>query len=474
VIPTRIPGTASVVAGLVAFAVAALTVCRVLTPDGYLSLYSGRFIDEHGIPHHDPFTAAGAGRTWIDQQWLVHRVAFGLWQMGGYRAIGLACAVAYGFSIALLALAIRRRGIASGPALVAVAPAAVVILTHVQIWPEAFALPLFMGVLLILLEQERMPRMSRHALWVLPILVVWANVHGSVLLGAALASGYAGWRMARDRVSRTAVTLLVAAPASILATPYGWDTAIYYRSVLGSSAIRHEVPIWRHASISDFYSLEFFVLIAVTAAVLGVAARRGHRPDRLVLVLALVLLAAGIDAVRDQTWFCFPQAVLLAGGLGAAWSRSVLTEGGWRLLAVLSVLAASAAVVVQLRTEDRYYERLAPTGATRVIARYAAAHPTGRVLADFSTADALLWHEPRLAGRVAFDTRLEIFQPAQVRRWLRFNDASPGWQSFAAGYALVAASGHIHGHLVRAVRSDRGLVILYDRGNDIVAARRSP
>jgi hypothetical protein len=34
-----LPGTAVIGSGLAAFSVAAVTVCRVLTPDSYLSLY---------------------------------------------------------------------------------------------------------------------------------------------------------------------------------------------------------------------------------------------------------------------------------------------------------------------------------------------------------------------------------------------------------------------------------------------------
>ena len=456
--------------GLVALAIAALTVCRVLTPDSYLSLYAGRYIDQHGIPHHDPFTVAGHGRVWIDQQWLFHLVAYDLWRVDGYRAVGLASALAYATAIALLVVAIRRRGVSTGPAMVAVAPAAIVLLTHVQIWAEVAALPLFMATVVVLLGQSPVTRLTPAALWSLPILALWANVHGSVLLGAALVAAYATWRLVRDGRSWIAGALIVGAAACVLITPYGWEIEGYYRSVLGSSAIRQELPIWNHATLSDFYSRELFLLVAISIGFLVAARRKGRLIDPVIVAGALVLMIAGLESVRNQTWFCFGQAILLADCIGALWSRRLLTPGGWRLLGVLSVVAAVGAVVAQQRTGDAFYERLAPMGALPVIAHSAEADGHATILADFTTSNPLLWHYPSLAGRVAFDTRIEVFDPAEARRWLRFNEAKPGWRRLAAEYRLVAASGHVHLALVDAIRSDPVLRTLYYRDNDVVAS----
>ena len=70
-----------------AFTGVALTTARLLTPDAYLDLYSGRWIAAHGLPRHDPFTAEGHGRAWIDQQWLSHLIYYRMWQLGGYPLV---------------------------------------------------------------------------------------------------------------------------------------------------------------------------------------------------------------------------------------------------------------------------------------------------------------------------------------------------------------------------------------------------
>src|ERR1700722_10653094 len=57
------------VGSLAVFAPAQHVVSRMLS-DGYMTLYAGRWIASHGIPHQEVFTTAAQGRPWIDQQWL--------------------------------------------------------------------------------------------------------------------------------------------------------------------------------------------------------------------------------------------------------------------------------------------------------------------------------------------------------------------------------------------------------------------
>jgi hypothetical protein len=53
---------------------------------------------------------------------------------------------------------------------------------------QSFAYPLFAAFLLLLLDDARAP--GRRVLLALPLLVLWANIHGSVVLGAALTALY--------------------------------------------------------------------------------------------------------------------------------------------------------------------------------------------------------------------------------------------------------------------------------------------
>ena len=112
---------------------------------------------------------------------------------------------------------------------------------------QVFALPLFVGLVWLLASETRRP--SRRVYLALPILVVWANLHGSVALGAMLTMLYAGDRARLDpRAARSDEmrSLFVLAPLAVLATPYGpVDTARYYRLLLVDPPFADRVTEWQ-------------------------------------------------------------------------------------------------------------------------------------------------------------------------------------------------------------------------------------
>ncbi len=87
---------------------------------------------------------------------------------------------------------------------------------------QTAALPLFAGVLWLLVDASRRG-IRRRTLLVLPLLVVWANLHGSVVLGAGLTVllgvDRARPRRGASRGSRSPSSSL--APLCVLASPYG-------------------------------------------------------------------------------------------------------------------------------------------------------------------------------------------------------------------------------------------------------------
>ena len=124
---------------------------------------------------------------------------------------------------------------------------------------------------------------SRRVYLVLPLLVLWANIHGSVVLGAALVRAVRA-SILRSAPPVTAVRLgawlpraaaLVLAPwLCVLASPYGLALRGYYRSVLGNhgrTRARLERMGGQHAARPQPF---FFALL------LGGGSRRGCRPAR--------------------------------------------------------------------------------------------------------------------------------------------------------------------------------------------------
>jgi len=290
----------------------------------------------------------------------------------------------------------------------------------------------------------------------LALLVVWANLHGSVLVGSLLL-GAACVRQVRF------LPWAVAALAAPLATPYGWSIVHYYSSVLGNSALQRFASEWKPASADPVAAVGFFALVVVVAYVLAAGWRQGVRPPAPLLVVTVVLMAAGFAELRWETWAAFPAAVLATDVLNR-YQRGTAEPRRGRLIGAFITLAAAGGVAALATESPSSFEQTLPSRAMTAGARYADEHPGARILADDDSADGLLWRHPELEGRVAFDDRLEIYPAAAVNAWA---DWILGKRPPPAGYVVLVASSSNRA-LVRSLRTMR---VLY-AGKDGVAARR--
>ena len=314
--------------------------------------------------------------------------------------------------------------------------------SNTQLRAQTFAYVLFALTLLLLLGDDRAP--SRRVYLTLPLLVVWANVHGSVLLGAALVALYgaisalpaAGGRRPASRLPRAAALVLLPW-ACVLASPYGLALPGYYRRVLGNSAIRRAADEWGRSTLGD--QPVFFVLLAVAIVVAAVAARRGFRP---LFPLAVIASTAvfGLIAVRNVVWFALAIAAILPSLLDVAWpsrgaprSRNFnLLVAGFGLVFVLGV-AAWVGAKANSWVAQKYPPRLAAA-----VSGAASADPHARILADEAWADWLLYEDPSLAGRIAYDIRYELLREGELDRILAFQkERGPHWQTVASLFPLL-------------------------------------
>jgi hypothetical protein len=319
-IPTRRQAGFATLVGLTTLAAMAITNARVLASDTFFSLYSGRVIANRGLPHVDTLTVAGQGRRWIDQQWLAHLIFFEVFRLGGYPLVGLLSAMLIAAAFAGFAWFLLELGTSPVRTTLWSIIAFFVCQPNTATRAQSFAYPLFVATLCVILLDERKPRWSWYVGSTVPLLVVWANLHGSVMLGAPLVVGYCLTRVLRSSrikdwgtAGRYAATAVVAGIAPFV-TPYGEAIYRYYLSVLSDPALKAASAEW-HMTTLALSNIQFIMLTALLVIFGGMGLRRGYRPSPVLVAFTFVLMAAAIDSVRNQAWSAFPAVILVTGAL---------------------------------------------------------------------------------------------------------------------------------------------------------------
>jgi hypothetical protein len=256
------------------------------------------------LVHSVPFATAPTS-GWVNAPVLGELLFHWLWALLGDRGLVLAQVVGVLVAFGALVRGLRREA-ADGPPV-----AAVLFFVLVGSLPavlvarnQLFSLALFPLLLLLLERETREP--SRRIWLAVPLLVLWANLHGAVMVGYALLAVYivvARWRM---------FPVLLAATLALCATPELWHTPRYYASVADNEAAKLGVGLWSPLGTSP--SDVLFVIAAVTLLVIAVSpgTRRWH-PWEAVAVVGLA--AASVHAARLGTWLLFVAAYPAARSL---------------------------------------------------------------------------------------------------------------------------------------------------------------
>jgi hypothetical protein len=401
----------------------------MVVPDTWLALVDGRLIAEHGLPHVDQLTAWTAGAHWVDQQWLGQLGFYELARAGGIKLCVAAALALDGLALAGAAVAARRLGAStSSVALGALIPI-VVGPWLLQARTQSLALPLFVAVYALVAADAHRP--SRRVYAAIPLLVLWANVHGSASLGAALLLLYGVLELVHRRPR--GLILALAAPAALVCSPYGFDLVGYYHTMLISSPLGQYVLEWGPTHL-DLGTAPFFALAFLSVFLLARHGQAVSLFERLALPLFVLL---GLLAARNTIWLGLACAVSAPTLFDRALGPSLtLTRGMRRLNAILSASAVACAAVVIAVLLTRPVSVLLPNWPSAgAAALAAAAGPRAHVLADDAHSDWLLWEQPQLTGRLAYDVRFELFTSQQLGRLQAFrNGLAPG---VASGYRVL-------------------------------------
>ncbi len=347
----------------------ALAVYRSPERDFWFHLGAGRWILGHGLPSSEPWCLSGAGqRPWLSE-WLFHVALYVVRSWGGDSWIGVWRAW---WAAATLVLSFRiARTVGAGPwtALLLTPLALAVTRERQTARPEQLTLAFVLLEVSCFEAARRAPRDRTLAL--LPLQVLWANLHPGWVLGPAIAWVYASaaWLEGRARgsdrgprpagaVADPATTgrsrakswalLGVALLAASGLTPRPLDTFTLWavrdvqadpvRSVIG------ELRPWSWALDGAGAFTAFCLLVGLGIALGGV---RAWKASPALAVLAAAAVALGLLVFRMRALAVMLALPVLALGLERNPPGRGLRLG--RALAALAALIGAAWLFVERR-----------------------------------------------------------------------------------------------------------------------------
>ncbi len=361
-------------AAILLFGLLGMTARSATDPDLWWHLRTGQWIVETGhVPHSDPFSFTRAGSAWVSHEWLSDLIFYELWKHGGPAALIVFSAVVttLGFMLLYLRCPGKRYWAAAATALGAVAAA-----PSFGVRPQMFTFT-FGSLLLWLLERADPERAAiEHSafehgdarpellFWILPLFLLWLNLHAGFALGPALlfaygvgllletALGNTPWREARPILVRV-LLLLLACVALVPLNPSGVALYRYPLDTLRSHGMRSIIGEWFSP---DFHQTLYRPLLLVWLLLLTALATYRSRPKARILLPLLLTVFAALDAVRHIPIFVLLAMPVIASALPARASFSLSPRalspsrpGSARLRplfsAVVIILIAAMAIV---------------------------------------------------------------------------------------------------------------------------------
>lgn len=380
-------------------------------PDSYSHIEVGRWIIAHGtLPASDPFSFSKHGAPWITFEWLSQVVYAGAYALSGWPGVVVVAAAATALAFGLFTFFLLRE-LSPSLTLLMVVAAVILVAPHMLARPHVLVLPVMViwaGALVRCMDRGGPP-----PYWALPLLVLWANLHGSVVLALGLIGPAVIEALLREGRSEWPRAILRWLPFTALAlaasclTPHGPEPLLMPLTTLGLGPALAWISEWRPQDFSHVGGFELLLLGGIFALARGVT---------LPVVRALVvigLLHFALAQMRNADLLAMLGPLYLAAPLGRKYGGpaaddTAVSSRGLTLAGLGALIAMSGAALAR---DVRPAPSITPEAAIAE-ARLAKAGP---VLNDYGFGGYLIF-----AGIPTFiDGRGELFGGPFIDRYNR-------------------------------------------------------
>lgn len=295
-------------------------------PGTFWHTTTGELILKDGFIRHDPYTFTFAGTWWVPHQWLgevgmalAHRV-------GGFDTQLLGAVTILAAAFAFLAARLLRTGlhpIAVAALLMAGLAGAG---SHFHVRPHVVTIASLAVTAGLLADFDLGQIPLRRLIWLLPLFVLWTNIHGGLLGGfgtvvIAVGGWIVFWRLGRPspveswRSAGLLVMLAVGCGLTAFVNPYGVDMLRAWQVIMGAPELTQIIKEHRPLDVTEPYAWPVLVLAAIYLFVLfGVK----PRDVRVTWLLPLVWLEQSFERCRHVALF----VVVALPAIAAMWQST--------------------------------------------------------------------------------------------------------------------------------------------------------
>jgi hypothetical protein len=462
----------------------------LLDGDAGWHIRTGEYILATGhVPHHDLFSFTKPNAPWFAWEWLtdvlfafVHRH----WALEGIVLLA-GCVVAL-YGLVLLRHMMWRQVnmfIALGIGLLAIGASSI----HFLARPHIFTL-LLLAVGCWVVEADR--RRPSRAVWLLvPMVVVWTNLHGGflaflVFLGI-LVAGSAVEALLGDRGrwkdTRRYGWLCALCAAASLVNPYGIQLHVHIVEYLRSTWIRNVVeefqaPNFRSENLFQFEILLFLGLIAAAYLL------KRRRITEALWIVAFAHMA--LNSVRHVPIFAAVAAPIIAAeasGWWSAWSSGRPAGSYFRIFDQMaadlapafrrsSVWCVLGVALIVLFGDSAQWPKDFPKVAfpVKMVHAHADLIASSRIFTVDQWADYLTYSfYPR--QKVFVDGRSDFFGPKIGNQYLRALQANYDWRAILNEHRVNAVLAPPSWPLATALKTEPGWRLVADDGKSILFVR---
>ncbi len=447
---------------LILITIAIADLIRFSDPDLWGHVRFGQAVLREGhIIWRDPYSYSAPGHLWLNHEWLSELIMGAIYShlnVFGLKLMKVGC------TALIMNFLVAAETEAGAPTLIQFATlitAAVTIAPQIQFRPQIFTFAL-LSALTYLLACEVYGRGGR--LWLsIPMLALWANLHGGFILGIATLGLFTAVCAVQDIVDRRGIAralrlgaITALAIVATLATPYGigaWRAVLHalfdpYTRIV----IMDWQPLWssllKNLTAEPLSALYLELAVLLMAAMLFSFILTPSKDDLPLVVIAAVMSVAAFLAVRNLPIaviaICAPLAHHLPLALERRWPAIRNDPGASRPATRLNqLILAVLALLIFWRSEffSNYLSSIDPYPVS-ACAFMKEHRLKGNVLGVFAWGEYLIWHfAPE--SRVFMDGRYDTVYPKRILEiFFAFNYGQPGAEiaitRFPTDYVLIA------------------------------------